>query len=395
MSTFKIINGNIITPQRVIRGGSVFVKDGKIVDLGEDGGVAACPSVIDAKGHYVSPGFIDIHTHGGGGADFMDATEEAYLTIARKQAEHGTTGLTPTLMAGSKEAFLKSYTAYEAAKEKVGGQFLGLHIEGPYFSMKQRGAQDPAFIRDPDPEEYNEILRNCPDIVRWDAAPERDGFEEFAKTLKREGILLSIAHSDADYEEVLRAFTLGTGHITHLYSGMSGVHRKNAFRYAGVIESAFLIDDMTVEIIADGVHLPPSLLKLVYKIKGPSRIALITDSMRAAGMPEGEYILGDLSEGRKVIVEDGVAKLPDRSVFAGSVATTDRLVRTMIEKAEVPLREAVQMITETPAKIMGLQARKGSLAPGKDADIVIFDEDIVIQKTFINGILVYDTRKRV
>lgn len=170
---------------------------------------------------------------------------------------------------------------------------------------------------------------------------------------------------------------------------MSGVRRINAYRYAGVIESAFLLDGMTVEIIADGAHLPASLLKLIYKIKGPKCIALVTDSMRAAGMPEGESILGSLKNGQRVIVEDGVAKLPDRLSFAGSVATADRLVRTMKNLADVPLIEAIEMMTQTPAKIIGVAQRKGSLAVGKDADIIIHDNDINILMVIINGKVVY------
>jgi N-acetylglucosamine-6-phosphate deacetylase len=177
---------------------------------------------------------------------------------------------------------------------------------------------------------------------------------------------------------------------THLYSGMSGVSRRNAFRYAGVIESAFILDEMDVEIIADGIHLPPPLLKLVYKIKGPDRMALITDAMRGAGMPEGESVLGNRYAGLKVIIEDGVAKLPDRSSFAGSVATADRLVRNMITMAGVPITEAVRMMSSTPARIMHVADRKGTLIEGKDADIVIFDEDIIIDTTIIKGKVVYD-----
>lgn len=189
---------------------------------------------------------------------------------------------------------------------------------------------------------------------------------------------------------MIDAFENGFSLVTHLYSGMSGVTRRNAFRYAGVIESAFLIEEMDVEIIADGIHLPAPLLKLIYKIKGPDRIALVTDAMRGAGMPEGKSILGGLKNGLEVIIEDGVAKLPDRTSFAGSVATADRLIRTMINLAEVPLTDAVRMLTSTPARILGVQDTKGSLVPGKDADIVVFDQNIEIEKTIIKGKIIYD-----
>jgi N-acetylglucosamine-6-phosphate deacetylase len=215
------------------------------------------------------------------------------------------------------------------------------------------------------------------------------GAIEFGKRLRQKGILAAVAHTDAIYEEVLEAYENGYTLATHLYSAMSGVTRKNAFRYAGTIESAFLLD-MDVEIIADGVHLPAPLLKLIYKIKGPDRIALITDAMRAAGMPEGESTLGSLKNGLKVIVEDGVAKLPDRTSFAGSVSTADRLVRNMVQMADVSLLDSVRMMTATPARIMGVDNKKGTLVAGKDADIVIFDENIRIQTTIVQGRIIYE-----
>ena len=199
-----------------------------------------------------------------------------------------------------------------------------------------------------------------------------------------------MGHTNAVYEEVLIAFENGYKLATHLYSGMAGVTRRDSFRFAGGVESAFLIDEMSVEVIADGKHLPASLLKLIYQRKGPDRIALVTDSMRAAGMPDGDSILGSLKNGIKVIVEDGVAKLPDRKAFAGSVATTNRLVRTMINLADVPLNDAVRMMSSSPANIMGISDRKGSLVPGKDADILIFNDDIQIDKTIIQGQVVYN-----
>jgi N-acetylglucosamine-6-phosphate deacetylase len=197
-----------------------------------------------------------------------------------------------------------------------------------------------------------------------------------------------MAHTDAIYEEALEAFENGYTLLTHFYSAMSGVTRRNAFRYAGVIEAGYLHDNLDVEIIADGIHLPAPLLKLIFKIKGPAHIALITDAMRGAGMPEGDSILGNINTGMKVIVEDGVAKLPDRSSFAGSVATADRLVRTMINLAELPLLNTIKMITETPARIMKLNDKIGSLKKGMDADILIFNQQIEMQSVIIKGNLI-------
>ena len=393
MSTqsLKIYNGRIITPYRIIPQGSVLISDGMITAVSEGNIVAADAVEIDAKGKFVAPGFIDIHVHGGGGHDFMDGSETAFLKIAETHAKYGTTAMLPTTLTSEKDGLFETLTIYEEAnkKNKSGAQFLGMHLEGPYFAMNQRGAQDPRYIRDPDPEEYKAVIAHSSSIKRWSAAPELKGAIEFGQYLRKHGILAAVAHTDAVYEEVIEAFDNGYTLATHLYSAMSGVTRRNAFRYAGVIESAFIIDEMDVEIIADGVHLPAPLLKLVYKIKGADRTALITDAMRAAGMPPGKSILGNLKTGLPVIVEDDVAKLPDRTSFAGSVATADRLVRNMIFLADVPLIDAVRMMTSTPARIVGVSDRKGSLAKGKDADIVIFDEKIKIETTIVNGKVVY------
>ena len=386
----KIVNGSIITPFRIIRNGTVIIQDGRISEVTEKNIEVTDAMEIDAKGNYIAPGFIDLHIHGGGGYDFMDGTEEAFLKIAELHAQYGTTSMVPTTLTSEKEDLLKTLDIYETANKNnlKGAQFLGMHLEGPYFAVSQRGAQDPRYIRNPNPAEYEEVLAYSSSIVRWSAAPELPGAIAFGKRLRDKNILAAVAHTDAIYEEVLEAYENGYSLATHLYSAMSGVTRKNAFRYAGTIESAFLLD-MDVEIIADGVHLPAPLLKLVYKIKGADKTALITDAMRAAGMPEGESVLGPLATGLKVIVEDGVAKLPDRTSFAGSVSTADRLVRTMIQMADIPLIDAVRMITATPARIMGVDKNKGSVVAGKDADVVIFDDNIHVKMTIVQGRIVY------
>ena len=386
----KIFNGNILTPYRMIKNGTVVITGRQIAQVSERDIETTDAVEIDAKGNYISPGFIDMHIHGGGGYDFMDGTEEAFLKIAETHVRYGTTSMVPTTLTSEKEDLLRTLDLYERAHEKNrnGSQFLGMHLEGPYFSPRQCGAQDPRYIRNPDPEEYEQILAYSSSIARWSAAPELPGAIAFGKRLVQTGVLAAVAHTDAIYEEVLKAYESGYTLATHLYSAMSGVTRKNAFRYAGTIESAFLLD-MDVEIIADGIHLPAPLLKLIYKIKGADKIALITDAMRAAAMPEGESILGPVSTGLKVIVEEGVAKLPDRTSFAGSVATADRLVRTMVEMADITLLESVRMMSLTPARIMKVESRKGSLVEGKDADIIIFDRNIQVQTTIVQGRIVY------
>ncbi|HVS92873.1 MAG TPA: N-acetylglucosamine-6-phosphate deacetylase [Mucilaginibacter sp.] len=388
----KIYNGQVITSDGILKGGSVFISDGKITEISAGNIDVPDAEAIDAKGRYISPGFIDVHVHGGGGHDFMDNTIGAFLGIAELHARHGTTAMLPTTLSCEKADLLETLRIYEEADKQntFGSQFIGIHIEGPYFAMNQRGAQDPRYIRDPDAEEYKEILSASKQIKRWSAAPELPGAVEFGKYMVANGVLPAIAHTDAVYEDVIKAFDNGYMLATHFYSAMSGVTRRNAFRYAGVIESAYLIDDMFVEIIADGVHLPEPLLRLIYKIKGSNHTALITDAMRAAGMPPGESILGSLKDGIRVVVEDGVAKMPDRTAFAGSVATFDRLVKTMVDVADVPMTEVVKMASAIPARIMRIDDRKGTLEKGKDADIVIFDGDINIDKTIIGGKIVYE-----
>lgn len=391
MEKIKICNARILTPFRLIDRGYVLMAEGKIEKTGTGEYYTPDYITIDVQGNYLTPGFIDIHTHGGGGHDFMDATPEAYIGAAAMHAQHGTTSLVPTTLAGDIGELKLTFEAFRQAKRAgySGAELLGIHLEGPYFSYEQRGAQDPRYIKNPERDEYLRILEWSDDIIRWSAAPELEGAPEFGRELKKRNILVSVAHSDAICEQVIEAYENGFTHITHMYSSMSGVRRINAYRYAGVIESAFLSDDFTVEIIADGKHLPGSLLKLIYKIKGPQKTALITDSMRGAGMPEGETVIGSLKNGQRAIIEDGVAKLPDRTAFAGSVATADRLVRTMRDIAEVPLSETVRMMTATPAGILGIDSRKGSITVGKDADLVVFDDEINILLTVINGKPVY------
>lgn len=379
-----IVNGRILAPGG-IRHGVLLLEDNRI--KGIDDTVPARAAVIDAEGCYVAPGFIDMHTHGAGGADFMDGTVEAYLTAARMHARHGTTLLYPTTLTSTNEALYESFETYRKARleNRDGAAFGGMHLEGPYFNPEFAGAQDRRYLRNPRPEEYREILDRCPDLARWSFAPELDGAAEFAAELKRRGIVASIGHTNATFGECDAAWRAGAAHMTHFYSCMSTISRRNAFRYAGTIEYGYFQDGMTVEIIADGIHVPADLLHLLLKIKGAERISLVTDSMRAAGMPEGQSILGGLADGQQVIVEDGVAKLLDRSAFAGSVATADRLVRTMVREAGCSIPEAVRMMTENPARVMGIARRKGSILPSKDADIVIFDDDIRVRKTIIAG----------
>lgn len=392
MKTVIIKNGRILTPFQNIGIGSVVIQDGLIIAVETSDVTIEGAEVIDAGGNYIAPGFIDLHTHGAGNYDFMDATMEAYLGAAEMHAKHGTTYLLPTTLTSTNEGLYDTFELFrKAQKENKKGAILGgLHLEGPYFAFSQKGAQDPRYLRNPDPKEYMEILKRGGDIIkRWSLAPELPGALEFAAELKKRGIMLSMAHTDATFEEAMIAYDHGFRHITHFYSCTASITRRNAFRYAGVVEAGYYNDGIVLEIISDGIHVPQSLLKLLYKIKGPGRLMLCTDSMRAAGMGDGDSILGSLKDGQKVLVEDGVAKLTDRSAFAGSVATADRCVRTFRDLAEIPLAEAVRMMTEIPARVLGIDDCKGFVQVGKDADLVIFDEDINIKHTIIQGNVIF------
>lgn len=379
----RVIRGNTVTD------GSVAYENGILTE------VPACADgceIIDANGAYLSAGFIDLHTHGGAGHDFMDGTVEAFLGAAELHAAHGTTTLLPTAASGSYEETCAMFDvlAQAQANNERGADMPGIHLEGPYFAPAQAGAQDPRYLKTPKPDEYLPILNSTDKLLRWSAACELDGAFDLADACREHGVLCSIGHSDADLATVEEAMKHGYTHLTHFYSGMSTVHRINAYRVCGVVEAGYLRNDLTVEIIADGCHLPKGLLQMIYRFIGPDRTCLITDSMRGAGLPDGaESILGSLANGQTVIIEDGVAKMPDRQAFAGSVATTDRLLRTMVNIAEVPLCDAVKMLTETPAKIQKFTDR-GTLDTGKRADLVLFDEDLKVVRTIVGGRTVFE-----
>ena len=368
-------NAKIIFPD-CIHEGSVVTEDGiiKQIQLG-----AECTlhgdTVVDCKGMYLSPGFIDIHNHGAGGYDFMDS-EEAIYGACRAHMLHGTTTILPTTITGSKENLLEFVEMFNKVDlEKEGCPHIhGLHLEGPYFAASQAGAQNPEYLRNPEPEEYNEVLARTDRIRRWSFAVELPGSDAFLEALHAHGVVTSLAHSDADYSQVVHAHNLGLSCLTHFYSCMTTVRRKNAYRYGGAIEAGYLLDELYVEAIADGSHLPAELLQLIYKIKKPHRICLVTDSISAAGMPDGEYVLGGLP----CIKEDGVAKLMDRSAFAGSVATTDMLARTFRRLTGAPLQDVVRMLSLTPAELLGIDVSTGSIKVGKVSDLLVFDEDINI-----------------
>lgn len=364
-----------------ISAGYVCLSKGKILSAGPN--PMPCDQLLDYTGKYVAPGFIDLHTHGGEGIAFSECSPEQVIQACDFHMRHGTTALLPTLSAGSMEEMEQGVIAVAQAmdSEKSAATIVGVHMEGPYLSQQQCGAQRPGFITAPIAQDYQRMLQRWGKyIARWTYAPENDPHQTFCSHLTQNGILPSVGHSNARYEELFPAIQSGCTLVTHLYSCMSTITRDHGFRHLGVIETAFLLPEMDVEIIADGKHLPPELIRMILQIKGREHVALVTDSLPAAGLAQREGIMS----GTPYIVEDGVAKLSDRSAFAGSIATADLLIRVLVEECGCSISDAVYMMTATPARILGLQ--KGRLEAGYDGDVVVFDDTITVETVFTQGI---------
>ena len=339
-------------------------------------------SIYDATDKTVCAGFIDIHTHGGGGYPF-EGTVDDIVMGCNFHLLHGTTTICPTVSAAPFADMARSVENIREAMQdaRLKAKILGAHLEGPYLSKKQAGAQAPDFITPPNEQEYLPLLEKHGDtIARWTYAPENDTDLKFVRALARYGVVASAGHTDAIYPDMLAAEKEGCHLVTHLYSCTSTITRDHGFRRLGVIESAFLSDDMYTEIICDGRHLPPELIRLICKIKGYDRVLLVTDSLALAGtsLTEGKM------QATEFIIEDGVCKLKDRSAFAGSIATADRLVRVAVTEAGIPLRDALRMITEIPARVMGLSDR-GVIAEGMAADLVCLDSALCVSDVFVDG----------
>lgn len=374
------IKSDKIVTSKGLKSGYIYVSNGKIVEISSEEKPAL--QSFDYTGKYVCPGFIDIHTHGAGGHPFIGGTVEDVIEGSNFHLRHGTTTIVPTISAGPFPNMKQAVENIHQAKKdpRALGNILGAHLEGPYLSAKQCGAQCPAFITPPIPADYETLVEDYGDtVVRWTYAPENDEGGRFCKYLTDHGVIASVGHSDAKGEDVLRAVENGCNLVTHLYSCTSTVTRDHGFRSLGVIETAFLSDDLYVEIIADGRHLPADLIKMIVKIKGTDKVALITDSLEIAGT---DVKSGEMS-GTKFIVEDGVCKLCDRSAFAGSVATADRLIQVMVNECGFSVCDAVKMLSEVPAKIFRLN--KGELKEGFDADLVVMGEELQVEEVFVGG----------
>ena len=383
----QIINGKILTPQGWMKDGSVIIRDNKILEVTNCDLAVIGAEVIDAKGMYVVPGGVEIHIHGGGGCDFMEGTEEAFRGAIKAHMKYGTTSIFPTLSSSTVPMIEAAAETCTKLMAEPNSPVLGLHLEGHYLNMAMAGGQLPENIKDPDPNEYIPLVEKWDCIKRWDAAPELPGAMQFGKYITSKGILASVAHTQAEYDDIHAARKNGYTHATHFYNAMPGFHKRREYKYEGTVESIYLHDDMTVEVVADGIHVPPTILRLIHRIKGVERACVITDALACAASDSTTAF------DPRVIIEDGVCKLADRSALAGSVATMDRLIRTLVQKAEIPLDDAIRMASETPSKIMNVYDRKGSLQKDKDADIMILDDDLNVRAVWAMGQLVEGTYK--
>lgn len=375
----QLYNAKVLTPEGWVSEGAIIIEGTKIKAIEKDSLRIKDAQQIDMQGAYLLPGGIDLHIHGGGARDFMQCNAEAFDTVVRTHMNHGTTGILATLASSTVEMIERAAAVALEQMYVPQSPILGLHIEGRYLNPNKAGSQMPGYITLPDPTEYIPLLKKCPAIKRWSVSPELPGIGEFARTCEQYGIFNSIAHTTADYPIVKRAYAQGFRHATHFYNAMTTIHQEGEYKKAGTVEAIYAFPDINIEIIADGVHVPPLLIQLAHKVKGTEHLHFITDALACTAAENAE------AYDPRVIVEDGVAKLSDRSALAGSVATMDRLIRVAHKDAEIPLREVSRMVSETPAKLLNVYNKKGSLEKGKDADIIAFDRSLNLQYVMSMG----------
>jgi len=369
-----IKNVNIITPTKIIKDASVLFdqkikKIYKVNDTDKNN-----HEIIDGNGGYLSPGFIDVHLHGAMGKDTMDGTVEALNTISESIVKSGVTSFLPTTMTMKRDKIRDALTNVKEIinNELDGAQIIGTNVEGPFLNEDKKGAQDPKNIIEPDLE----LLEGFESIIKLiTIAPEKKGAKEFIKKMKKYGIKISVGHSTASYEETIEAYNSGLSHVTHLFNGMVGLHHRRP----GILGAA-LTTDMTVELIADLIHLSPVILDMVSKIKDSDQIILVTDSMRANGLKDGTYSLG----GQKVILKDGEARIETGSL-AGSTLTLDRAVKNMYNSTDLELYTVFKMATINPARLLGIDHYKGLIKENYDADLILLNNDLEIEKVYIKG----------
>lgn len=394
MERMTIHNARVITSERILEGAAVQIEGGEIAAVLEEGPSPGNGQVLDAQGMYLAPGFIEPHVHGGNGADWMDGTLEAFETIVAFYGTRGVTSIQGTTTAApleQAERVLETARDWRRADRRVGARppgarLVGIHLEGPFLNREQCGAQPPSHIYSPPAGIAAWVLDYADVVTQITLAPELPGALDLIRELASVGILVAAGHSQATEPEVEAAIEAGLRHVIHIYSSMSTFIRRGPWRVPGLLECALVYDELTTEMIADLCHLPPTLMRLVLKCKAPDKVCLVSDAMRGAGWPEGDrFTIG----GQEVIIEDGVAQLPDGTAFAGSVTPLDQMVHNVIQTLGLSVEQAVRLVTLSPARILGIEDRTGTIEPGKDADLVIFDDQIQVQATIVGGQVVY------
>lgn len=379
-----LVNGQIILRDSVTQGKAVVVDEGKIAGVADASALGSDVERVDVNGRYITPGLIDLHTHGALGHTFNEPSTEAFGTICAENARRGVTGLLATLATAPVPDLVRCLEFGRAWMKQTNGgaRVLGMHLESPYINPAQKGALDPANIRMPDDGSADALLDYSDVLKIFVLAPELPGAIELTRKLTELAVIVAAGHSSAKDEHVLAAMQAGLKHVTHIWSAMSMVVREGPWRKPGLLESALTFDVLTVEMIADNKHLPPTLMKLAYKCVGADRLCVISDATSGAGLPEGaRFKMG----GMEYEVQDGVGMMLDRSSFAGSSTLVNEMIPILTNVVGIPLVEAIRMLTLTPARVLGLDDRKGSIAPRKDADIAIFNNDWTAWRTMIGG----------
>ena len=382
-----IKNGRVVTPEGILECADILVEDGKIRKIGKR--LTDPGEVIDAEGCFVTPGFIDIHTHGGYEADFMDATDEAWAAALAFHLDNGTTSTVATSCTAPVDSivrFLDFTRAYMAGEHEGACRVLGAHLEGPFLSVKNKGAQKLEQLAVPARDDYSYMLDYAEVIKTVTIAPELEGADKMTRELTLRGIVVSGGHDDGIYPEFMPAVEAGLSHLTHLYCAMSDLRFKDGRRNVGLREYGLTDDRLTAEIIADNRHIPPMLARLIVRAKGADRVCVVSDSLRAAGQPaDGRvYKLGSDEDAVRFVIGDGVAVVENSATYAGSITPVRRMVKNLID-AGIPVCAAVKMGTLTPARIVGEDKELGSLEIGKHADICILDESFELVNLVLNG----------
>ena len=374
-----LINARLIFPDGIRDGFEVVAEKGKIVAIREQTQKRG-EGVIDLDGNYLAPGFIDLHVHGALGRDTMENSAEAFRTICDFHSSGGTTSLlltTATAPIDKLADVLKTVRDYRSSISMV----AGVHVEGPFISKVRCGAQRAEFIQDPSPTSVRQLLDYADVIKRVTIAPELPGALEAIENFYMRGVNVSGGHSDAWDEEGRAALEHGVRSVTHTFNCMSSARRRGVYRVGGLLEFALSEPQISCELIADGHHVSPTLMKMLYRAKGPEGICLVTDATAGVGLPDGSRFS---LFGNDCIVEGGVCLLADRSRLAGSASRMIDLVRTMVQKVDLPLHEAVAMATQNPARAIGLET-KGQLTLGSDADLVVVSPELKVVRTFSAG----------